>query len=490
MARIFIGGIATETSTFSPVPTGLADFQSCGVFHGDATAHAPSHFTAPLHVWRRRAEADGHEVVEGLMAFAEPGGTTTRAAWSVLKEQLLADVSAAGRCDAILLNLHGAMIADGQDDCEGDLLEALRRIAGPDVVIAVELDLHCHLTARMVEAADLLVTYKEYPHTDIVATAEDVYDLTRRVLAGELKPVPALCDCHMLNVWPTVNPPMTDFVARMRAREADGSAVASVSFCHGFSLADIPETGSRMLVYAHDDADLARREADAFARQIWEMREETRRVTCDEGEGLTRALAVGRGPVVIADTADNPGAGAGGDSTYLLREILRRGVTGVASGLHYDPMAVAICRNAGVGARLHLRIGGKLGPLSGPPLDLEVVVRALVDEHSQASVGGQRTRLGAAAWVEAEGVHIVLCERRSQALHPDAFTGLGMTLTDKAIICVKSIQHFHAGFAPLAADIVYVRTAAAIRFEGPESPYRRRSGDYWPRVARPAGVPW
>jgi microcystin degradation protein MlrC len=169
VARIFIGGIATETSTFSPVPTGLADFQSCGVFHGDATAHAPSHFTAPLHVWRRRAEADGHEVVEGLMAFAEPGGTTTRAAWSVLKEQLLADVSAAGRCDAILLNLHGAMIADGQDDCEGDLLEALRRIAGPDVVIAVELDLHCHLAARMVEAADLLVTYKEYPHTDIVA---------------------------------------------------------------------------------------------------------------------------------------------------------------------------------------------------------------------------------------------------------------------------------------------------------------------------------
>jgi len=490
VARIFIGGIATETSTFSPVPKGLSDFQSCGVFHGDATAHAPSHFTAPLHVWRRRAEADGHEVIEGLMAFAEPGGTTTRAAWSALKARLLLDVAAAGPCDAILLNLHGAMIADGEDDCEGDLLDGVRRLAGPHVVIAAELDLHCHLTARMVEAADILVTYKEYPHTDIVATAENLYDLTIRILGGDLRPVPAVCDCHMLNVWPTVTQPMNNFVDRMRAREADGSGVASVSFCHGFSLADIPETGSRVLVYAHDDPDLARSEADDFARQIWEMREHTRRVTCDEEEGLTRALAVGRGPVVIADTADNPGAGAGGDSTFLLREILRRGVTGVASGLHYDPMAVSICRNAGVGARLHLRIGGKLGPLSGPPLDLEVVVRALADEHSQASVGGQRTRLGAAAWIEAEGVHIVLCERRSQALNPDAFTGLGMTLTDKTLICVKSIQHFHAGFAPIAAAIIYVRTSAAIRFDDPVSPYRRRSADYWPRVDRPAGVPW
>lgn len=490
MARIFIGGIATETSTFSPVPTGLSDFEPSGIFEGNATAHPPSHFTAPLHVWRQRAEADGHEIVEGLMAFAEPGGVTTRAAWSHLKERLVRDFAMAGPCDAVILNLHGAMIADGEDDCEGDLLASLREIAGAGVVVAAELDLHCHLTARMVEAADLLVTYKEYPHTDIVATAGQVYDLVTRVLGGTLKPVAAVCDCHMLNVWPTVQSPMAQFVEGMRAREADGSAVASVSFCHGFALADIPDLGSRMLVYTHADPVLASDEARAFAQQLWDMRNETRRVTCDEVEAVDRAIRAGRGPVVIADTADNPGAGAGGDSTHLLREVLRHGITGAVSGLHYDPMAVAICKAAGIGGRVHLRIGGKLGPLSGAPLDIEVVVHALADDHSQASVGGQRSRLGAAAWVEGEGIHIVLCERRTQTLHPDAFTGLGLTLADKPVICVKSIQHFHAGFAPLAAEIIYARTAAAVRFEGPVSPYRRRSGDYWPLVERPRGLAW
>lgn len=490
MARIFIGGIATETSTFSPVPTGLSDFEACGIHLGDATAHEPRHFTAPLHVWRQRAEADGHVIVEGLMAFAEPGGTTTRAARDTLRQRLLSDVVAAGRCDLILLNLHGAMIADGQDDCEGELLAALRKLVGPAVVIAAELDPHCHLTPAMVASADLLVAYKEYPHTDIVETAVRLYDLASRVLDGSLKPVADVCDCHMLNVWPTVSRPMAGFVGRMRARETDGSAVASVSFCHGFALADIPDLGSRMLVYADGDADLARSEAKAFARQLWDMRDETRRIMLDEVEGIDKALQAERGPVVLADTADNPGAGAGGDSTHLLRELVRRRVSGAVSGLHYDPMAVAVCRAAGVGGRLQLRIGGKLGPLSGPPLDLDVVVRALAETHGQTSVGGQRTPLGAAAWVEAGGIDIVLCERRTQTLHPDAFTGLGLSLDDKSIVCVKSIQHFHAGFAPIAAEIIYVRTSAAVRFEGPVSPYRRRSPDYWPLVERPSGLAW
>ena len=164
---LFIGGIATETNTFSPVPTTLRDFERGNLFHGDATASAPQHFTAPLHLWRSRAEAEGFDVSEGLFAAAQPGGTTLDSVWQKLFARLMSDLRAAGPVDLILLNLHGAMVADGEFDCEGALLAAVRALC-PDAVLGCELDLHCHLTDRMVQAADLIVPYKEYPHTDIL----------------------------------------------------------------------------------------------------------------------------------------------------------------------------------------------------------------------------------------------------------------------------------------------------------------------------------
>jgi microcystin degradation protein MlrC len=174
VSRIFMGGIATETNSFSAVPTVLSDFQNGGLYHGDATQHPAAHFTAPLHCWRARASAAGHVVVEGLMAAAQPGGITTAKTWELLRNDLLESLRQAGDVDLILLNLHGGMIADGEFDCEGALLEDIRRMA-PKAVIGCELDPHCHLTDRMVHNADVIVTYKAYPHTDIVDVAEDVW---------------------------------------------------------------------------------------------------------------------------------------------------------------------------------------------------------------------------------------------------------------------------------------------------------------------------
>lgn len=205
MTRLFIGGIATETNTFSPVPTTMSDFETVGIYAGTATQRPPQHFTAPLHVWRANAEAEGIEVIEGLMAAAQPGGTTLAPVWHELRDRLLADLREAGPLDMMLLNLHGAMIAADEFDCEGALLEAVREIC-PDAVIGCELDLHCHLTQRMMQAADLIVPYKEYPHTDIVPRAEDLWSLALRTRRGELRPTGATAECYMLSVWHTTSP--------------------------------------------------------------------------------------------------------------------------------------------------------------------------------------------------------------------------------------------------------------------------------------------
>ena len=190
---------------------------------------------------------------------------------------------------------------------------------------------------------------------------------------------------------------------------------------------------------------------------------------------------------MIGDVADNPGGGAPGDSTFLLRAILQRGIGDVAIGAFWDLGAIQICRDAGVGAVIDLRVGGKCNPSSGDPVDVRVTVRAVKDEHGQSAMGG-RESLGACVWVEAaNGVQLLLASLRSQVYGTDAFTGIGITLADKRAIVVKSTQHFHAQFAPLASEVLYVSTPGALSLDFAQFDYRVRSLAYWPRAADPFG---
>jgi microcystin degradation protein MlrC len=160
--KIFMAALDTETNTFAPLPTGALAFAEGFVAHGNATALPENYCSAQLYVWRRRAEALHWDVAESLCAYAEPGGITARAVYEGFRDEILSDLARAAPVDAVLLGLHGAMVADGYDDCEGDLLTAIRAIVGPDVPVGAELDLHCHLTTAMMQAATVLVAYKEY----------------------------------------------------------------------------------------------------------------------------------------------------------------------------------------------------------------------------------------------------------------------------------------------------------------------------------------
>jgi microcystin degradation protein MlrC len=170
--RVYIGALGTETNQFVPFPTGLRGYQEHGIWRGDATKHEPTNFTAPVHVWRREAEKRGWTVIEGLSTFAAPSGTTVRAVYEGFRDEILAGVKAAIPLDAVLINVHGAMVADGYDDCEGDLLSRIRAIVGPRVAVGAEFDLHCHLSALMLDSADVLVGYMVYPHTHTMERAE------------------------------------------------------------------------------------------------------------------------------------------------------------------------------------------------------------------------------------------------------------------------------------------------------------------------------
>lgn len=494
--KFFTAFLATETNTFAAAPTGWGCFQQYGIYRGDASTRDPQGFGLYPLMLRRWLAEDGHELVESTTAFAMPLGRTVREVYERLRDEILADLQvahAAQPLDGVILVLHGAMVADGYDDCEGDLIERARAIVGPTVPIGVELDLHCHYTALMQRSADVIVAYKEYPHTDALARLREVLDIVLKAALGRVKPSTAVFDCKMVGLWHTTREPMSGFVRRMQAVEQQ-PGVLSVSLGHGFPWADVAEGGAKLWVTTDNDPALAAALAEELGREFWSMREQTRTPNLTISDALAQALAVQGGPVVLADVADNAGGGAMSDSSFILREVLAQGIVDVAIGGFWDLGAVQICSDAGVGARVDLRLGGKGGPASGAPLDLSATVMAVVEDFYQpglngSSDGGDRMALGRSVWVRLAGsIDIALISKRSQVLDPHLFTGLGITLGNKKLIVVKSAQHFHARFAPLAKAVFYVSSPGTVNTDFASLPYRVRSLEYWPRVADPHWV--
>jgi microcystin degradation protein MlrC len=289
-------------------------------------------------------------------------------------------------------------------------------------------------------------------------------------------------DCRMVGWYPTTSEPMKSLVAKARAMETE-PGVLSVSIAHGFPWADVAAVGTRTLVVTDGDPALAEAKAAELGMAIYEQRQALLPKFPQLEEALDRAAAL-EGRVVIADIADNAGGGAPSDNTGMLRAMLARGVSHAACGLFWDPIAARICAEAGVGAVIPLRLGGKVGPMSAEPLDVVATVRAVAEEHDQIRFNG-RGPLGRSVWIEVGGIDVVIITLRSQTFAPDAFTGLGIDLQSKRLIAVKSSQHFQAEFAPIADHIIQAATLGAMQMDFGALPYTKREPNYFPRVDDP-----
>jgi microcystin degradation protein MlrC len=469
--KVFSATLATETNTFAPMPTGLDAFRERGYFAPGEHPDAPTLFTGPLWAARLRAKALGLELAEGTCAFAMPSGTTTRHAHETLRARLLDDLRAAMPVDVVLLGLHGAMVADGCDDCEGDLIERVRAIVGPGVVIGAELDPHTHLSERMVRHADLLMAFREYPHVDAVERGLELVDACVAIARGAPRPVAAVHDCGTIRVLRTPVEPVRGFVDRAKAMEGrDG--VVSISTIHGFPWGDSPDLGTKLLVYATD----AHTAAEVAARLGTELRticDVVREPGLSIDAAIDEALAAETIPVVFADGADNAGGGAPSDATFVLRRLVERGVESAILGPLWDPVAVAIARQAGEGARLPLRIGGKVAPVSGDPLDAVVEVRGLARDLRVPGLSGSVDELGDCALVAIGGVEVLLNSRRTQGFSTEMFTAFGVDLSKRRIVVTKSSQHFHASFSKVAARILYVDAPGTLTSDLTTLPFRK-----------------
>lgn len=485
--RVFTASLATETNTFSPIPTDHDSFLSAFYARPGEHPETPTICSAVFPVLRRRQAEEGFTLIEGTAAWAEPGGYVRQDVYEGLRDEILGQLQAALPVDCVILGLHGAMVARETDDCEGDLLARVRELVGPNVVVAAELDPHSHLTAKRVDAADLLVAFQEFPHIDFEARAEQVVELALAATRGQIQPLMSTYDCRMIDVFTTTQEPMRSFVDGMKALEGK-AGILSVSLIHGFMAGDVPEMGTQLLVIT----DNAPAKGDQLARELGEkifaLRGTTkmRTYTLEEALAQVEQAVSGTGPIVLADMWDNPGGGTSGDNTLILHALIKAGVTFLGVSTIWDPQAAQLAHGAGVGTRLEMRIGGKTHPSSGPPFDGLFEVRTLADPGWQSFVES-RVTLGKTAVVRLVGteVDIILNSNRTQTFDPNIFTNLSLDPSQKQVLLVKSTNHFYAAFAPLAQRILHVTVPTCYPSDPATAPYRKLTRALWPRVAQP-----
>ena len=416
--RVFVASLATETNTFSPLYVDRSAFESAFYCPPGAHPETPTLCSAPVVAARRRAKTDGFTLFEGTATWAEPAGLVSKEGYESLRDEILDQLKEALPIDVVLFGLHGSMVARGYDDCEGDLLARARVLAGEKAIIGAELDMHCHLTDQMVAAADTIITFKEFPHTDFLERAEELVELCLRAARGEVHPVSTVFDCRTIAGFMTSREPGRSFVDRIKALEGiDG--ILSISVAHGFQAADVYDVGTKVLVVADGDCAKGSVLAERLGREIigWGQSGGIPRHFLPE-EAIAEALGISGRPVVLADRWDNPGGGVAGDSTVMVEVLLRHPEIPAAIGAIWDPVAVSLlpCCGCGSGDPAPFWRQGRCYLRAPDRRDRPCPWRPRTISWSLSSRAG--FRLGPAAAVTIGNLDVVLATTRAQTFSP------------------------------------------------------------------------
>ena len=461
MAKKFVVAMMMhETNTFSPLPTPIESFARASTLSGPAAIQETEGTNTSLGGFIEVARKAGAEFTVPMAASANPSGLVTKAAY----EQMTAAIVDAVRkgCDAVLLALHGAMVAEHFDDGEGELLNRIRKIA-PDVPIAVALDFHTQMTDAMIAGATIITGYRTYPHIDMADTARRAGRTLMRALAGEVEPVMVWGNRPIMSSslvhTPSREPMKT--VMGMANQAEDTGEVLNASVFGGFPQADIPHLAlSSVIVCDRRTADgevLLNRILDT----AWEKREGFLFHPEPLAVQVARAKSLDGGPVVMADHGDNTASGGTQDVMSVIEEAMRQGLDDACAGPICDPGCVAEMIAAGVGAEIALELGGKIDMpamgLKGKPLKVSGRVKAITDGQFVVTgpmATGVTIRMGRTAVLDTGTIQIVVCEKRSEPFDTGVFTHCGIDPRRKKYVLNKSPHQFRAGFEPIARHIV------------------------------------
>lgn len=486
--RIALGQLWQETNTFNPQPTTRADFEALGVLRGAdllermAQTNELGGFISSLRDWQPAPE------LVGLVRLpAWPSGTCTGPTLDWLCEEFDTALERAGRVDAVLLALHGAMVAQSCPDVEGHLLDLVRRRVGPRVPIVATLDLHTFLTPQMAQAADALVLYHSMPHVDVQATGRRAAEVLRKMLYQGACPVTAWCRVPCVVPAEGANTesgqgPGVHLKAHVKQVEAT-PGVLSAGLATVQPWLEVPELSSAALVVADGDAALAERLCAELATDLWQRRKDFLPQLTELPDAVRQAHAQREGLVVFSDGSDATTSGAPGDSVWILEEVLRYQWPRCVLLALVDGDVVAAARRVGAGGQLRARLGGKRDTRYGKSIEVQAEVEKLFDADFVLSghIGTKMPiSLGPSAVLRMGNVRVVVTSRSGPHFAPELFAAAGHDPFAAQLVVAKSPCGFRAAYERHAAQIFTVRTGGCAPSDFWNYPYSQRLRPLWP----------
>jgi microcystin degradation protein MlrC len=485
--RIAVGQLWQETNTFNPLPTTRRNFEEWGVSRGAdlveqmADTNELGGFIQSLRTWPERPE------IVGLVRLpAWPGGTATNDTFLWLREEMLAAVRHALPLDGLLLALHGALVADGAPDVEGEILTAVRQIIGPQVPLVATLDLHANVTERMVQNADALVLFHTVPHLDVFETGQRGAAVLRRILHGA-RPVSAFVKLPMVvpaDRANTQDPASVSYGFRERLQALEqhpGILTAGLATVQPWL--DIPDLGCAVVVVADGDRSLAESECTTLSREVWRRRREYLGELVPVEEAVRRAHEHRGGLVVLSDCADATTSGAPGDSTWVLRELLKYNWPRLALVTLVAPDVVVQARQTGIGSPFEGPLGGARDNRYSTPITFRGQVAELFETRFVLS--GHLAKnlpidMGPSAVLRSDNVHVVVTSRSGPHFAPELFRAAGLDPFSAGVLVAKSPCGFRAAYAEKAELILVVQAPGCAPADFWNYEYRERPRPLWP----------
>jgi microcystin degradation protein MlrC len=456
--RLIVGGIMHETHTFSVEPTTAATLPivrggECWRYRG--TNHS-------LGGVIDACDERGIELVPTMHVDAVSTGTPDRASFEEMLGELIDRIEAALPADGIVLNLHGAMVAEGFPDAEAEIARRVRDLVGSDLPIAITLDFHANIGQGMVDAATVVTTYDTYPHVDAGARAREAVDLLVKTIEGTINPVMVLVKPPLIPVPQaqfTAKEPFKSLFDRAFALEAAGEAL-SITIAAGFPYADVPDAGVSILVTTDGDRAKAERLANELARAAWDARELMIVHNTPPDQAVAEAIAYPEGPVMLVDVGDNIGGGTPGDGTVILAELIRQNAQ-EATMVIADPDSVRAAIAAGVRNDVQLTVGGKTDRLHGDPVAVHGTVRVISDGkwiHEGPENAGVPVEMGPTVVVRTGGINLVLTSKKCMPGDQQQLKSLGINPTAQKMIVVKAAVRWRGGYERIAKHAIHVDT--------------------------------
>lgn len=495
--RVLIAGFQHETNTFSGGITDFCAFERGGMY--PAIAYADEIFlqedvNIPVGGFIREMKKPGNEIVPSIWAGATPSALVSRDAYERIAGIIL-ETAARRSFDAIYLDMHGAMMTEHLDDGEGELLERLRLLVGPDVKIVGSLDLHANVTERMFTYADGLVAYRTYPHEDMAATGARAARLLNALSTGQTshwvgRRIPFLIP---INAMSTLADPARSLYGKLA--EFETGSIDSLSFTMGFPAADFPECGPVVWGYGSDQEAVELTVEKLYRTVVagegdWEQHLLNPHAAVREAQRLAQNATR---PVVIADTQDNPGGGTNSDTTGMLRALLDCNAVGAAIGLMVDREAAQAAHQAGIGAQITLALGGRSGTPGDAPFEGTFRVEQLSDGRyvfAGRMLTGKATDVGPSARLSIGGVQIVVSTWKDQMMDRNQYRMVGVDPESMVILVNKSSIHFRADFEQIAEAILVAKAPGLLLADPADLPWTRLPGDLRMRPLGPTFKEW